>query len=186
MAFLKYMLAHGSHPGPTQRLYAAGGLAGILAGAIAAISFAVTHTWSIILEQVSFGAAWAYLLYAIAVTVAGVLYAYIFQRTANDKNGGWLFGLGFSFLIWMLGPALLYKVLFHIDLSATAAGIPALLGHLFYGFLLGVLFPFLHPLLYRKSIYIDREQPATSPPKYRESFPQKISKTGEHPTEKRD
>ena len=36
--------------------------------------------------------------------LGGVLYGWLFQRAANDPRGGWLFGLAFGFVLWMLGP----------------------------------------------------------------------------------
>ncbi len=46
------------------------------------------------------GALW---LHVGLVLLAGVLYGQMFQRAANDRHGGWLFGLAYGFLIWRPG-----------------------------------------------------------------------------------
>ena len=42
--------------------------------------------------------------YGGTMLLGGVLYGWLFQRAANDPRGGWLFGLAFGFVLWMVGP----------------------------------------------------------------------------------
>jgi Na+/proline symporter len=80
--------------------------------------------------------------------LGGVLYGGLFQRAANDWRGGWLFGLAFGFVLWMLGPIPLLQ---WVPDRPTLTGDPAiglLLAQLLWGLVLGVLFPFVHRQLH--------------------------------------
>ncbi len=96
--------AHGLDAGPTQRPLLAGAIAGLIA-AVPALAVLVrfgsldaparaTGTSSLV----------AGLAYGGLMLLGGVLYGWLFQRAANDPRGGWLFGMAFGFVLWMLGP----------------------------------------------------------------------------------
>lgn len=88
-----------------------------------------------------------WLVFTLAVAlfvVGGALYGRLFMRAANDFRGGWLFGIGFGFLLWMLGPATILQWLRHKPLALGAAAQAMFLAHLAYGLALGALFPILH------------------------------------------
>src|SRR5690242_20251482 len=105
----EFMRAHGYLPGPTQRPVIAGFLTALpaeiatlpvlwLTGALGALTRSTGQPlWFILV------------IYLLIMTVAGGLYGRIFMRAANDQRGGWLFGISFAFLLWLLGPATLLQ-----------------------------------------------------------------------------
>lgn len=144
------MRAHGNTPGPTQRPL----LAGAIDGAAAAIPTGLILWKSEALESIAralgmqLGAA---LAWELAVLVAaGVLYGRVFGRAANDRGGGWLFGIGYGFLFWMLGPATLLPLRLHRPIAVGPYAMWLLGAHLIYGLALGILFPWVHGVLQRK------------------------------------
>jgi hypothetical protein len=96
--------------------------------------------------------------------LAGALYGGVFRRAASDRRGGWLFGISYGFLLWMLGPiALLQTVLGHPLATGTAA--MGILGaNLLSGLVLGLCFRPAHSLL-RKALL------SRSPDRVREPQP---------------
>lgn len=147
ISFMQYMRAHGNTPGPTQRPT----LAGALTGGLAEIPSALVLWYSAALDSLtralSIGAWQVLALHLTATVLAGALYGRVFGRAANDRRGGWLFGISYGFLIWMVGPAtVLQWVLFH-PLAVGVAAMGMLGAHLAYGFVLGLVFPWVHALL---------------------------------------
>ena len=101
---MQYMRAHGNTPGPTQRPL----LTGAISGVLAEIPSALLLYYSGASESVAaaFGVQ-IWIVFAASgglKVLAGLLYAAIFKRSANDREGGWLFGAAYGFLLWMLGP----------------------------------------------------------------------------------
>jgi hypothetical protein len=140
---LTMLQAHGLDAGPTQRPLLAGGMAGLIAAAPA---------WAILLPfgtPDSLGAIGishpvAILGFTISMAIGGLLYGALFRRAANDVIGGWLLGLSFGFVLWMLGPVPLLQWL---PTEPTLRGYPAaglLLGCLGWGLALGTTFPIIH------------------------------------------
>src|SRR3712207_1606769 len=76
--------------------------------------------------------------------LSGILYGWLFQRAANDPRGGWLFGMAFGFVLWMLGPVPLLQWLPDQPIlhGYPAAGL--LLAQLLWGLVMGVVFPSVH------------------------------------------
>jgi hypothetical protein len=141
---LAFIRAHGLDPSPTQRP----GLAGLVAGAIAAAPalgvFAALGTPGALASSLGTAPLWIAAGVAAAMALAGALYGRIFLRAANDRCGGWLFGLGYGFLLWMLVPATALQAVLG---RPAALGRPAqglLAGHLAYGLALGLLYPVAH------------------------------------------
>jgi hypothetical protein len=88
------------------------------------------------------------------MVVGGGLYGRVFMRAANDRRGGWLFGIGFGFLLWMLGPSTMFYWLRHAPL-VTGRASQALFGsHLLYGLALGLSFPLVHTVLQRRLLWV--------------------------------
>jgi hypothetical protein len=81
---------------------------------------------------------------------AGALYGRLFMRTANDRRGGWLFGLGYGFLLWILGPVTILQAIRGAALATGTAAIGLCAAHIVDGLVLGLLFPWLHILLQRE------------------------------------
>jgi hypothetical protein len=88
--------------------------------------------------------------YALLMLLAGAVYGRIFMRAANDSAGGWLFGISFGFLLWMLGPVTLLQSFRHDPLLVVSASRALFAAHLLYGLGLGLLFPTIHRFLHRR------------------------------------
>jgi hypothetical protein len=138
---LSMLQAHGLDAGPTQRPLLTGSAAG-LAAAVPAIA-AMLLFGSLEAPARSWGM--SPLLVAAAdvgpLVLGGLLYGWLFQRAANDARGGWLFGLAFGFILWMLGPV---PILQWLPEEPILRGYPAaglLLAQLIWGLSLGLVFP---------------------------------------------
>jgi hypothetical protein len=141
---LRMLQAHGLDAGPAQRPL----LAGALAGVLAAVPALVVLTWFQSLDEpartagasvVSAGSAYAGLM-----LLGGILYGWLFQRAANDPRGGWLFGMAFGFVLWMLGPVPLLQWLPDQPILRGYPAAGLLLAQLFWGLALGLGFPLIH------------------------------------------
>ena len=149
-AVLPFMRAHGLTPGPTQRPV----LAGVLAGALAEFPALPVLRLSGALESLSHALGveigMALELHLGFAVLAGALYGSLFRRAANDRRGGWLFGLSYGFLLWTLGPvtALQWALARPVAIGRAAMGVFG--SHLVYGLALGLVYPLVHTLLQRK------------------------------------
>ena len=140
----RFLRAHGYDAGPTQRPR----LAGLLAGAIAEPPTLALLWATGALRPLSRAAGLevqaGLAVHVALVLAAGAFYGHLFLRAANDRSGGWLFGLAFGYLGWLLGPVTLLQWLKgHADLT----GVPAqgVIGaYLLWGLLVGLLFPLVH------------------------------------------
>jgi hypothetical protein len=138
---LSMLQAHGLDAGPTQRPVLTGSVAGLVS-AVPAIGVMLLFGS---LEAPSRASGASPLVVAAAAAglllLGGVLYGWLFQRAANDTRGGWLFGLAFGFVLWMVGPVPLLQWL---PAEPILRGYPAaglLLGQLVWGLSLGMAFP---------------------------------------------
>ncbi|MGJ0507677.1 MAG: hypothetical protein ACR652_11200 [Methylocystis sp.] len=141
---LEILQAHGLDAGPMQRPLLAGLVASIVAdipaiwllrafGSLDALGQAVN--WSILTSA---------LAYVGLMLLGGVLYGWLFQRAANDPRGGWLFGMSFGFVLWMLGPIPLLQWAPEQPIMTGYPAVGLLLGELLWGLVLGLVFPFVH------------------------------------------
>ena len=146
-SFIQYMRAHGNTPGPTQRPV----LAGAITGALAEIPAVLMLWWSGALssasQSLSLSIYAALALHFLATVIAGVVYGRVFSRAANDPRAGWLFGISFGFLMWMIGPVTVLRWWLRGPLALGVAAMGILGAHLLYGLSLGLLFPWIHKLL---------------------------------------
>lgn len=76
--------------------------------------------------------------------LAGVIYGALFRRAASDRDGGWLFGLAYGFLLWIAAPVAVMPLIRGAGLAAGVAGVGFLVSFLVWGLVLGGLFPFVH------------------------------------------
>jgi Na+/proline symporter len=90
----------------------------------------------------------ASLAYAGLMLLGGVLYGWLFQRAANDPRGGWLFGMAFGFVLWMLGPVPLLQWLPDQPILRGYPAAGLLLAQLIWGLVTGVVFPSIHRRLH--------------------------------------
>lgn len=155
VSFLQYMRAHGNTPGPTQRPY----LNGALSGSFSAIpSFIVLHftgAMDSIEKTLSLGLWGALAAYTTLMILAGVAYAAIFKRAANDRQGGWLFGLSYGFLLWVLGPVTIWQTISNRPVAIGQAAIGLFAAQIIFGLVLGLLFPVVHSFLQARLITLD-------------------------------
>lgn len=139
-----FLSAHGYDPGPTQRPALAGGISGILATppAIAMLILFGSLEVEARILGLSVGATLAggWLVMALA----GAAYGRLFQRAANDRRGGWLFGMAFGFLLWAAGAVMVLPAVSGGRAPAGEAAIGLFLSLIAWGTALGSLFPFVH------------------------------------------
>ena len=144
---MRFMRAHGQTPGPGQRP----GLAGALAGTVAGIAALPLLEWSGARASLSQNlrlAGWLVLiLYVGVATFTGAVYGGVFQRAASDRRGGWLFGISYGFLFWMLGPVALLQTVVGRPLATGAAAMGILGANLASGLVLGLLFRQAHEVV---------------------------------------
>ena len=147
ISFMQYMRAHGNTPSPTQKPIATA----VIGGLIAAIPYLALLYWTEALRSVATGFHFStsvVLVIALVLSVLGAMaYSWIFKRAANDTRGGWLFGMSFGFLLWMLGPVALWQT---ITGRPVAVGSPAMGifgAYVVYGLVLGLVFPWIHFLI---------------------------------------
>lgn len=140
----RFLRAHGYEAGPTQRPRLAGALSAAGAEVPTVALLWVTGALQALSEAMGLGFSTGLGLHAGLVLLAGVLYGQVFQRAANDRHGGWLFGLAYGFLIWMVGPvtALEWVMGRPVITGSPAQGL--FLVHLLWGLLVGLLFPRIH------------------------------------------
>lgn len=146
-SFIQYMRAHGNTPGPTQRPVSAGALTGFLAEIPAVFMLWWSGGLNSASDSLSLPTWGALVLHSLATIVAGAIYGRVFSRAANDPRGGWLFGISYGFLIWMIGPVTLLQWNLGRPVAVGVAAMGILAAHLIYGLSLGLLFPAIHHLL---------------------------------------
>lgn len=162
VSFLQYMRAHGNVAGPTQRPLLTGAISGLIAfvpyelildhsGARDAITRGLgLNTW------ISIG------IGAVVMILAGMLYAAIFKRAANDRRGGWLFGASFGFLLWVVTPITSWQLLTSRPLAVGLAAMGLFGGHIVFGIILGLSFPLVHSLTRSKMDKVARNDVSVS------------------------
>ena len=142
--FMPYLRAHGNAAGPTQRPVLAGALAGLVAGLAATPLLLAAGALASSARAVGLLPGAVLALHALISLVAGVLYGRVFQRSADDRCGGWIFGLSYGFLLWMLGPVTIVHRLFGRPLAVGPAAMTLLGLNLVYGLALGLTYPWIH------------------------------------------
>ena len=146
---IDFLRAHGFDPGPTQRPMLAGAVTGVIATVPAAIVFVVAGSFRVLSSEIfRLPAVVTAIIFAVAFVVAGASYGLVFRRAANDRRGGWLFGLTFGFMMWIVAPVVVLPL---VGRPIIAAGTPAvgfLAAFLAWGLCVGVLFPYVHEPLH--------------------------------------
>lgn len=144
---MRFMRAHGQIPGPGQRPRSVGALAGVLAGIFALPLLQWSGAVASLAEALRVATWIVPVLYVGVALVAGAIYGAVFRRAASDPRGGWLFGISYGFLLWMLGPITLLQTIRSRPLATGVAAMGILGANLLSGLLLGLLFRPLHTLL---------------------------------------
>lgn len=143
-----FLAAHGYDPGPTQRPLLAGAAAGLVATAPA---IAVLHGFgSLGVEARILGLSILSTLAAgeAVMAFAGAMYARLLGRVANDRRGGWLFGMVFGFVLWAAGAVLVLPLASGGQAPAGTAALGVFLSLVLWGATLGLLLPILHRWLH--------------------------------------
>jgi len=146
-----FLRAHGYDPGPTQRPRLAGAIVGTLATIPATAALLLFGSLQVGARIVGLSVPLAFLAGVAAMAVAGTGYGALFQRSANDRRGGWLFGTAFGFLLWMGGAVMILPALGGGRAPAGTAAIGIFLALLAWGAAAGFLFPIVHRRLHRKA-----------------------------------
>lgn len=157
-----FLGAHGYDPGPTQRPLLAGAIAGLLATGPA---IGLLHVFgSLEVETRILGTSIAATLVAgwVVMAIAGAAYARLFGRTANDVQGGWLFGMAFGFVVWAAGAVLILPLVSGGVAPAGHAALGVFLSLVLWGGFLGAILPFVHRPLH-KTIESEAELPSSGP-----------------------
>lgn len=141
---LRMLQAHGLDAGPTQRPLLAGAIAGVIAAAPALVVLTGFQSLDAPARATGTSVLVASLAYAGLMLVGGILYGWLFQRAANDMHGGWLFGMAYGFVLWMLGPVPLLQWLPDQPILRGYPAAGVLLAQLLWGLVTGVLFPLIH------------------------------------------
>jgi hypothetical protein len=144
VSFLQYMRAHGNTAGPTQRPL----LTGAICGLIAYVPYELILNYSGARESIVHGLGlnpWTSIGISAAVMIlAGVLYAAVFKRAANDRRGGWLFGASYGFLLWIITPITLWQAITARPFVVGRAAMGLFGAHVIFGAILGLIFPWIH------------------------------------------
>jgi hypothetical protein len=143
---MRFMRAHGQEPAPGQRPVIAGALAGLGAGLAALPLLFWSQALARVAAALSLSVGVVAATYPAVAMVAGGLYGAVFRRAANDRRGGWLFGISYGFLLWMVGPTTLLQAILGRPLATGTAALGLLGANLLSGLILGLLFRPMHRL----------------------------------------
>ena len=154
---MQYMRAHGNTPGPVQRPVSAGAISAVLATVPAALVLWISGALQSLSDRLGIGSELVLAIFLVCMSVVGGLYGRVFSRAANDRRAGWLFGISYGFLIWMIGPVMILQLITRQPAAIGTAALGLLGAHLVFGVTLGLLFPSVHKLLQPKSGRLDRQ-----------------------------
>lgn len=145
-----FLSAHGYDPGPTQRPMTAGAICGVLASLPATAVLRMFGSLAVEAQVLSLSLTATLGLGFAAMAIAGAVYGSLFGRAANDRLGGWLFGMAFGFALWAGGAVLVLPLASHGLTPAGPAAVGVCLSLLVWGLVLGALMPFVHPYLHAR------------------------------------
>lgn len=147
MAFLR---AHGLDAGPLQRPLLAGAIAGLAATVPAGAVFVALGSFAAADTVLRLPRPAAAAVLVAAFTASGALYGLLLQRAANDRRGGFLFGMVFAFILWMAAPVVVLPLLGGRMMAAGLAAAGFFAAFLVWGAALGALFPLVHRPLHAR------------------------------------
>jgi hypothetical protein len=142
---MTFLRAHGMDPGPLQRPVLAGAMTGFFAAAPGLLVFAVFRSLAVVADSImQLTRPMTVGVLVAAFTFAGLLSGLTFQRAANDRRGGWLFGMVFGFVLWMAAPIVVLPMISGNVMAAGPAATGFLASFLVWGAVTGALFPHIH------------------------------------------
>jgi len=145
-----FLRAHGYAPGPTQRPLLAGAISGIVAtipgiGILQLFGALAVEAKILGLSEVMTVAAGCAIM-----AVAGAVYGRLFGRAANDKRGGWLFGMAFGFALWAAGATFVLPLASGGMVPAGQAAIGVFASLVAWGAAVGLVHPYVHRPLHER------------------------------------
>ena len=143
-SFVQYMRAHGNTPGPTQRPLLAGAVTALIAEMPALAMLWWSGALTDAARTLSLPLWTTVALHSAGAILCGAIYGRVFSRAANDPRGGWLFGISYGFLMWMIGPVTVLQWVLQRPIAVGVAAMGILGAYLLYGLVLGLLFPWVH------------------------------------------
>ena len=147
ISFMQYLRAHGNTAGPTQRPLLTGAISGLIAFVPYELILRLTGGRTSIARGFDISTWTSSATNLTVMIVAGIIYAAIFKRAANDCNGGWIFGASYGFLLWMIAPVTIWQLIGSRQLAVGTAAMGLFAAHVLYGFTLGLVFPWIHFLI---------------------------------------
>ena len=146
-----FLRAHGMEPGSLQRPLLAGVFSGLIATVPAGAVFVAFGSFAVVADQVlRLPRGLTASLMIAAFALSGSLYGFTFQRAANDRAGGWLFGIAFGFLLWIAAPVVVAPLLAGQTMAAGRAAAGFLACFLVWGAVTGAIFPYVHHPLHAR------------------------------------
>ena len=147
VSFMQYLRAHGNTAGPLQRPFLTGAIGALIAFVPFEIVLRISGARSSIAGAFGRSMWESALISLIIMIVAGIAYAWIFKRAANDCQGGWMFGASFGFLVWLVAPITLWQLISGTAVAVGTAATGLFGAHVVYGLVLGLTFPWIHFLI---------------------------------------
>ena len=145
-----FLSAHGYDPGPTQRPLLAGAISGSLATIPAVAILPVFGSLEVEARILGVSELLTVGVGLPVMAVAGAIYARVFGRAANDRRGGWLFGMAFGFALWAAGAVMILPLASGGMTPAGDAAIGVLLSLIAWGAAIGAVHPFVHRPLHER------------------------------------
>jgi hypothetical protein len=149
-----FLAAHGYDPGPTQRPFTSGAIAGLLATPPAIFLLHLLGSLAVEARILGLSVIVTIVAGCLVMGVAGALYARLLGRAANDVRGGWLFGMAFAFALWAAGAVFVLPLVGNGELPAGRGATGVFLSLVLWGGCLGALLPFVH-----RRIHLNLDQP---------------------------
>jgi hypothetical protein len=151
----RFLSAHGYDPGPTQRPVLAGLLSGLASTVPATIVLGAFGSLEVEAQILGLSTAATLVAGGAIMAISGAVYGRLFQRAANDRRGGWLFGAAFGFFLWMAGAVMTLPLASGGIAPAGEAAVGVYLSFVIWGASLGLLFPHVHGRLH---VSVDSER----------------------------
>ncbi|HEX6125365.1 MAG TPA: hypothetical protein VFZ23_08320 [Pyrinomonadaceae bacterium] len=147
ISFMQYMRAHGNTAGPTQRPLLTGAISGLLAFVPYEAVLRLSGGRASIAAGFDINMWTSTAINMVVMVLAGMIYAAIFKRAANDCRGGWIFGASYGFVLWMIAPITMWQLLGSRELAVGTAAMGLFGAHVLFGLALGTVFPWIHFLI---------------------------------------
>lgn len=126
-----------------------GGISGFIAGLFYAVILSITNFLSVIAGLFGSDSFWVgIILHLIISTIIGSMFGYLLDSQINKSiTKSISFGVAYGIIWWFLGSIILFPILMGLspefNMASISASFPSLVGHLLYGFILGVIYPML-------------------------------------------